>query len=43
MTRGDLKELLGCPPILAPELVDQGLVGGPRVERPNDVGVGDVG
>ena len=43
VTCGDVKELLGGSRILASELANQGLAGGPREECPNDVGIGDVG
>jgi hypothetical protein len=39
---GDVKELLGGPWALAPQLVDQGLTGGPEQEGPDHVGVIDV-
>jgi hypothetical protein len=40
---GDVKELLGGLWALVPQLVDQGLIGGPQQEGPDHVGVGDVG
>jgi hypothetical protein len=38
----DVKELLGGPRALASQLMDQGLIGGPRQEGPDDIGVNDV-
>jgi hypothetical protein len=40
---GDVKELLGGPWVLAPQLVDQRLTGGPRQEGPDHISVDDVG
>ena len=39
---GDVEELLGGSRALTSQLMDQGLVGGPRQESSYDVGVGDV-
>ena len=43
MAGGNVEELLGGPQTLVAKLVDQGLVGGPRQEGSDDVGVGNVG
>ena len=43
MAWGNVVERLGGPPALAPELVDQGLIGGSEQECSNDVIIGDVG
>ena len=43
MAGGDVQELLGGPRALASQLVDQGLIGGPKQEGSDDVGVGDIG
>ena len=43
MAGGDVEELLGGSRTLMSQLVNRGLVGGPRQESSYDVGVGDVG
>ena len=43
MAGGDVEDLLGGPRTPSAQLVDQGLIGGPRQEGSDDVGVGDVG
>jgi hypothetical protein len=40
---GNVEELLGSSWALAPQLVDQGLIGGPRQEGLNHIGVSNVG
>ena len=42
MVGGDVKELLGGSWALTSQLVNQGLIGGPRQESSYNVGVGDV-
>jgi hypothetical protein len=39
----DVEELLGGPWALTSQLMYQGLAGGPRLESPNDVDIGDIG
>ena len=43
MAGGDVEELLGGLRALTSQLVNQGLIGGPRQESSYDVGVDDVG
>ena len=43
MASGDVEELLGDSWALASQLVNQGLIGGPRQKSFYDIGVGDVG
>jgi hypothetical protein len=43
MADGDVEEPLGGPQTFPPQLMDQGLVGSPRQERADDVGISDVG
>ena len=43
MVGGNVEELLGGSQALTSQLMNQGLVGGPRQEGSYDVGVGDVG
>ena len=43
MASGDLEELLGGSWALMSQLMNQGLVGGPRQEGPYDVCVSDIG
>ena len=43
MAGGDVEELLGGSRTLMSQLVNRGLVGGPRQESSYDVGVDDVG
>jgi len=43
MASGDVEELLGGSRALTSQLVNQGLVGGPRQEGSYDVSVDDVG
>ena len=42
MVGGDVEELLGGSRALTSQLVNQGLIGGPRQESSYNVGVGDV-
>ena len=43
MAGGDVEELLGGSWALTSQLMDQGLIGGPRYESSYDIGVSDVG
>ena len=43
MAGGDVEELLGGSRALTSQLVNQGLIGGPRQESSYDVGVDDIG
>ena len=43
MAGDDVEELLSGSRALTSQLMDQGLIGGPRQESSYDVGIGDVG